>query len=242
MPADIPATTEPARSQVAAIDPGRENRSVLIAPAEAAGARFPASPPATLPYAFQSAPERSPSASEGPASTASLTTPAPPARPPASPEPQAAATNGAVKTSAAAPLECLPQGLRAVLNDVAARFGPVTVVSTHQLTTVNHSAGSIREKLHHDCKAVDIRPERGRIEEIKTYLRGRREIVGLESYRNGIIHMDVSGGIVTSTGAPRRQARGRAAEASVEEIPMGAPPLAAPSTGLLTPAVADRGR
>ena len=149
---------------------------------------------------------------------------------------------GSLKTDAAASTECLPSELRAVLADVAAQFGEVTVVSTHQLNTVNHSAGSIREQLHHDCKAVDIRPARGRIEEIKAYLRTRREIGGLESYRNGIIHMDVSGAAAASarsrTQSARAQTTAPADAVQASTVQSGSGQAASP----VTPYVPDRDR
>jgi hypothetical protein len=85
--------------------------------------------------------------------------------------------------------------LRAVLADVSARFGPVTVVATDQLKTANHITGSIREKLHHECRAIDFRVDRGRIDEVKNYLRTRSEIAGIDSYRDGVIHMDAAASV-----------------------------------------------
>lgn len=217
----------PAHSEAAPAPPsdtGRENRSLFVSPARAAGAEAPVSQPATpsvAPALVEASAERTPQRAESPTVTASLGSAASPARPPDTAAAQSAVTRGALKTSGAAATECLPGELRAVLADVAARFGAVTVVSTHQLNTSNHSSGSIREKLHHDCKAADIRVDRGRVDEIKAYLRGRREIVGLESYRNGIIHLDVSGGAGAST---RSQAR--AGRRSSSEAPQ--PPAAAP--------------
>jgi hypothetical protein len=98
--------------------------------------------------------------------------------------------------------DCPLPELHAVLADISARFGPVTVVATHQQKTANHRSGSIRDKLHHDCKAVDFRAERSRIDEIKAYLRSRREIGGVESYRDGVIHMDASSRAALVTGVP----------------------------------------
>jgi uncharacterized protein YcbK (DUF882 family) len=213
------------RSETApASEPGRSDRSLFVAPAQAAAAEPPPVTPAIA--STETEAKANPSLAEGPIATASLA-PALPMQPSGTGGLQGAVTRGALKTSAAAPTECLPNELRAVLADVAARFGTITVVSTHQLTTGNHSAGSIREKLHHDCKAVDIRPERGRIDEIKRYLSGRREIVGVESYRNGIIHMDVSGGVVASARPQGRSARRRAPEAAIDALQApGAPPPA----------------
>jgi hypothetical protein len=173
------------------------------------------------------APAPAPTAEE-PAVTASLAAPAPPTRPPGAAALQAAGTRGSLRTNAEAATDCLPDELRGVLADIAARFGDVTIVSTHQLNTVNHSSGSIREKLHHDCKAVDIRPQRERIDEIKAYLRGRREIAGLESYRNGIIHIDVSSGRVAAK-------RTRAATAQSGPGPAAQPQTAGPSAGTAQP-------
>ena len=54
------------------------------------------------------------------------------------------------------PMECVPASLKTVLNEVSARFGPLTIVSTTLLQTDNHVSGSDREKLHAACKAVDF--------------------------------------------------------------------------------------
>jgi Peptidase M15 len=176
---------------------------------------------------------------EGPVVTASLAQSVLPARPVATPPqgtvpavtapaavaPPGAAPKGLIKTDATASTDCLPAALRAVLADVAARFGEVTVVSTHQLNTGNHSAGSIREKLHTDCRAVDVRPDRTRIEEIKAYLRTRPEINGVESYRNGVVHMDVSA--TAAAGARPRPAEVQAqapAQTLPKDISSAAPP------------------
>jgi uncharacterized protein YcbK (DUF882 family) len=105
------------------------------------------------------------------------------------------------------PGECLFSELRAVLSDVTARFGAVAVVAAHQIKTANHIAGSMREKLHHDCKAIDFRPDPSRVEEIKAYLRSRVEISSIESYRDGVIHMDTGGAPVASRRGPGNSAR-----------------------------------
>lgn len=209
--------------------------SQIVAPSQA---------PAPLPALQTKVAGPPPQAAEGPAVTASLSPP-PPARPPVAATPQPAPARGSLKTDATAATDCLPGELRSVLADVAARFGEVTVVSTHQLNTANHSSGSIRERLHHDCKAVDIRADRSRIDEIKTYLRGRPEIGGVESYRNGVIHMDVSG-----TAAASRPARARATPmqsaaqvAPADALKTASPPQERPQAASpFAPAVPDRYR
>jgi hypothetical protein len=104
------------------------------------------------------------------------------------------------------PGDCLLSELRAVLADVTARFGAVTAVAAHQMKTANHIAGSIREKLHHDCKAIDFRPDPRRVDEIKAHLRGRAEI-SVESYRDGVIHIDTVGTPVATRRQPGNSAR-----------------------------------
>jgi hypothetical protein len=187
----------------------------------------PASQPATPP-ASQPAPpvERAHQNPETPVATASLAPPAPPIRRSETTPPRATGAKGDVKVGAAAPTECLPNGLRAVLADVAAQFGPVTIVSTHQLNTANHSPGSIREKLHHACNAVDFRPDRERVDEVKKYLRGRPEIGGVESYRNGVVHMDLKGSEVAGA-SPQAAARRQATAQATTETAQ--PPAAAPA-------------
>jgi hypothetical protein len=107
-----------------------------------------------------------------------------------------------------APGDCQLSDLRAVLSDVSARFGGVTMVAAHQFNTRNHISGSTREKLHHDCKAIDFRPDHpSRLQEIKTYLRSRPEITGVESYRDGVIHMDSAGIPVASRRQPSNSGR-----------------------------------
>jgi hypothetical protein len=230
-----PAAAQPVRT---AGDPGRPAALFLTPPVQAAA------PVAARPA--QPSSERKQATGDGPLVTASLTpatpattpAPAPPSRPALAPAPTSAGA-AALKASAAAPTDCLPSELRAVLTDVAARFGQVTVVSTHRLNTVNHSAGSIREKLHHDCKAVDISVDRSRIEEIKAYLKGRREIGGLESYRNGVIHMDVSGASVASTRVRPGMTTRRTSVAEVPADALQAPAASTQAVPVL-PALPDR--
>lgn len=263
----VTAPTSPAKAPVEAALPNRSGPALFAAssagaeiaaaaprPAEAAPAPRAAAAPAAPSTAL--AAELRPQPAEGPVVTASLAQPVPPVRPPIATPPQAAAPaatapaavappgaapKGLIKADATASTDCLPVALRAVLADVAARFGEVTVVSTHQLNTGNHSAGSIREKLHTDCRAVDVRPDRTRIDEIKAYLRTRPEINGVESYRNGVVHMDVSG---TAAGARTRVGEVQA-QAPAQALPKDIPPPAPPPetrASLFTPVPNERYR
>jgi uncharacterized protein YcbK (DUF882 family) len=89
-------------------------------------------------------------------------------------------------------MTCLTPGLKAVLHDVQARFGTVTVVSTTELHTDNHSKGSVRHKLHGDCRAVDFKVQ-GDLNAVAAYLRTRSEVSGINTYKNnGVIHIDAA--------------------------------------------------
>ncbi|MFL5126931.1 MAG: hypothetical protein ACJ8CS_17090, partial [Microvirga sp.] len=168
-----------------------------------------ASAAAPLPSARPAAPQPSPAppAAE-PASPASAS-PAP-----ASPAPEWPARSRPFVESAAAPTNCLPAALRTVLGDLAAKFPEVKVIATRGLQTDNHSSGSARAKMHDACMAVDIRTGAA-VTEVTAYLRTRREIAGLNSYRNGVIHIDVPEAARFATGAttsPRREARAAESE------------------------------
>jgi uncharacterized protein YcbK (DUF882 family) len=90
---------------------------------------------------------------------------------------------------ASAPANCLPGNLREVVADVASKFGPVSVESTHRSTGRNWRAGGARHSLHLSCRAIDFRV-RTRTGGVMAYLRSRPEVGGLKVYRNGIIHID----------------------------------------------------
>jgi hypothetical protein len=137
-----------------------------------------------------------------------------PASPAASPAPEWPARSRSFIESAAAPTNCLPAALRTVLGDLAAKFPEVKVIATRGLQTDNHSSGSARAKMHDACMAVDIRTGAA-VAEVTAYLRTRREIAGLNSYRTGVIHLDVPESArfaVGATAPPPREARAAASE------------------------------
>ena len=163
-----------------------------------------ASSPAPLLSARPAAPQASP--------TPPAAEPASPA--PASPAPEWPARSRSFVESAAAPTNCLPAALRTVLGDLAAKFPEVRVIATRGPQTDNHSSGSARAKMHDACMAVDIRTGAA-VAEVTAYLRTRREIAGLNSYRTGVIHLDVPESARFAAGAttsPRREARAAASE------------------------------
>jgi hypothetical protein len=140
------------------------------------------------PARYSSLPAQSPAESpaQDPAATGSL----PDARSPGNPSGfQAQVAQGAILLRAGAPTGCLPGDLREVVADVAARFGPVSVESTHRGRGHNRRAGGAGGSMHLSCRAVDFRVK-ARARGVMAYLSARPEVGGLKIYRNGIIHID----------------------------------------------------
>ncbi len=102
---------------------------------------------------------------------------------------QAQVAQGSITLRASAPTNCLPGDLREVVADVAARFGPVSVESTHRTRGHNRRAGGAGGSMHLACRAVDFRV-RARARGVMAYLSARPEVGGLKVYRSGIIHID----------------------------------------------------
>jgi hypothetical protein len=102
-----------------------------------------------------------------------------------------------------APIECLPAALRTVLTDLEKRFGPVTIVSTTNLHTDNHSPGNTRANLHSACKAVDIKTSR-EPNEVIAYLRLRPEVGGVSTYRNAVVHFDMNANYKPAVSKPEQ--------------------------------------
>lgn len=108
-----------------------------------------------------------------------------PERAPTTTVPEAPAPE--VRAGPDTPMDCLPAGLRRIVDETARRFGPVEVVSTTHLHTGNHNAG--RAKIHADCKAVDIRTQASPAE-VVAFVRTLPGLGGVGSYKNGVIHLD----------------------------------------------------
>ena len=96
---------------------------------------------------------------------------------------------GTIAPRDSAPTTCLPGELKTVMADVAARFGAVSVESTHRGKARNRRAGGARGSLHLACRAVDFRVA-GRTRAVMAFLTAHPEVGGLKVYRNGIIHVD----------------------------------------------------
>lgn len=96
---------------------------------------------------------------------------------------------GTILLRASTPTKCLPGDLQKVLASVAAKFGPVSIQSTHRTYRHNRRVGGARHSLHLACRAVDFRV-RTRSRGLMAYLASRPEVGGIKLYRNGLIHID----------------------------------------------------
>ncbi|MGB7285508.1 MAG: D-Ala-D-Ala carboxypeptidase family metallohydrolase [Salaquimonas sp.] len=88
-----------------------------------------------------------------------------------------------------APWKCVPDGLKAVVYEVARRYGPVTVNSTHRSRSKNRRIGGARQSYHLKCAAVDFRVK-GNTSSVLKYLRRHPNVGGVKRYRSGYFHID----------------------------------------------------
>jgi hypothetical protein len=188
-------------SLASALSPGKEDGRIGAATAPTAETRIVAVPPqASQPAAPAAGSVRQIPLSGGvdptpptPPKTIQAAVQPAPAPAMAAPPPSVAAQAPAVlATNSKVPTTCLAPGLHQVLQDVQARFGPVTLVSTTELHTDNHAKGSVRHKLHGSCQAVDFKVE-GDLNPVTAYLRTRTEVAGINTYKNNrVIHIDAA--------------------------------------------------
>jgi hypothetical protein len=102
---------------------------------------------------------------------------------------QAVASSRPLASSPGTPTECLPQELHGVLQDVQARFGAVTLVTTAARQTDHHAHGSLRQKLHAECRAVDFKVAAD-LPAVMAYLRGRPAVAISVFPKSGVIHLE----------------------------------------------------
>jgi hypothetical protein len=95
------------------------------------------------------------------------------------------------RPTSVAPTECLPAALRTVLTELEQRFGPVTVLITTHPHAANHRPGSNRAIMHFACKAVDVKTSH-KPNKVRAYLRSRREVGRVATYRNGLVHFELN--------------------------------------------------
>jgi hypothetical protein len=84
---------------------------------------------------------------------------------------------------------CLDGTLKAVVYQVAANYGPVTVNSTCRSKGHNRSVGGAPRSKHLSGDAVDFRV-RGNIGAVYAYLKSTGSVGGLKHYGGGLFHID----------------------------------------------------
>lgn len=84
---------------------------------------------------------------------------------------------------------CLDSGLKAVVYQVAANYGPVTVNSTCRSKGHNRAVGGAPRSKHLSGDAVDFRV-RGNIGAVYAYLKSSGSVGGLKHYGGGLFHID----------------------------------------------------
>ncbi len=103
------------------------------------------------------------------------------------PESKPSLSGGAVRWVASA--GCLNGQLKAVVNQVAAKFGPVTVSSTCRSKKRNRRAGGAKRSQHLTGNAVDFRVHANH-KAAYAYLKSHGSVGGYKHYGGGLFHID----------------------------------------------------
>lgn len=86
--------------------------------------------------------------------------------------------------------DCIPDELKAVLGQVAVRFGTVTVNSSHRTRAHNRRVGGKSRSFHLKCQAADFNVA-GSHRGIVAFLRKHPMVGGYKRYPAGHFHIDV---------------------------------------------------
>ena len=89
-----------------------------------------------------------------------------------------------------APFKCIPDELKAVLGQVAERWGTVVVNSSHRSKAHNRRVGGKSRSFHLRCEAADF-SVRGSHKGLVAFLRSHPLVGGYKRYRAGHFHIDV---------------------------------------------------
>lgn len=103
------------------------------------------------------------------------------------PEAQPSLSGGAVRWVASA--GCLNGQLKAVVNQVAAKFGPVTVNSTCRSKKRNRRVGGAKQSKHLTGNAVDFRVHANH-KAAYAFLKSHGSVGGYKHYGGGLFHID----------------------------------------------------
>lgn len=86
---------------------------------------------------------------------------------------------------------CLPGAIKAKLNEIRSKFGPVTIVSTFRRGA--RIAGTGHMSYHASCRAVDFHPPKGKYSAVLAYLQ-KTHSGGLGTYSCGMHHLHLDNG------------------------------------------------
>ncbi|MBX9682883.1 MAG: DUF882 domain-containing protein [Hyphomicrobium sp.] len=103
------------------------------------------------------------------------------------PAPAKSLTGGSVRWVASS--GCLDSGIKAVLYQVAANFGPLTVNSTCRAKGHNRAVGGAKKSKHLTGDAADFRV-RGNAGAVYAFLKSSGSVGGLKHYGGGLFHID----------------------------------------------------
>ncbi len=100
-----------------------------------------------------------------------------------------AAAAGARVATAGKPWDCVPGRLKAVLGQVARKYGRVTINSTNRSKVLNRKVGGKRGSYHLKCAAVDFRVN-GSTKGLIRFLANHDLVGGYKRYGSGFYHID----------------------------------------------------
>ena len=103
------------------------------------------------------------------------------------PAPKKSLSGGGVRWVASS--GCLDGSLKAVVYQVAANYGPVTVSSTCRNKGHNRAVGGAPKSKHLSGDAVDFRVS-GNVSSVYSYLKNSGSVGGLKHYGGGLFHID----------------------------------------------------
>ncbi len=86
---------------------------------------------------------------------------------------------------------CLPATLKSKLSQIRAKFGPVSIVSTHRRGA--RIAGSGKRSYHASCRAVDFHPPKGKYRQVVAWLKANHA-GGVGTYSCGMHHVHIDNG------------------------------------------------
>ena len=95
------------------------------------------------------------------------------------------------QSAKAAKTSCLPASVKARLNQIRQKFGPIKIVSTHRPGA--RIAGSGKKSYHASCRAVDFHPPKGKYSAVVKWLKANHK-GGVGTYSCGMHHIHIDNG------------------------------------------------